>query len=356
MNRLGWGTLRAAVHFAARLLLVLIIAEGAAGALHVGGGVLALLRESPRLHTRYDPELGWVSTPNLALENHWGPGASLHTNAQGFRGTRDTARTPDGRRRIVCTGDSFTLGVGVGDDQTWCALLAADDPTLEAVNMGQGGYGVDQAYLWFKRDGIRLEPQVHVFAFVSVDLDRMLTDRFVGLPKPYLDLDSGRLVTRNVPVPRGPYLVPWLTLSLPRLDESRVVALARRLASVVSPPPPPQGPRQPLGVLLPALLDDLRSLHLARDSRLVVVYLPTIADLVPDPGLDGLRASLASDLRGRGFEYHDVTSEFRAQPAGAADRLFLPASVLGRHYTAEGHRLVAQTLRGLLGPLGGAAL
>ncbi len=341
---------RGALLFAGQLLLVFLIAEGAASALHVAGGILTLLKGAPRLHTRYDPELGWVSNPNLALVDHWGKGASFHTNAQGFRGRREAAVAADGRRRIVCTGDSFTLGVGVGDEDTWCALLAGGLPGHEAVNMGQAGYGVDQAFLWFKRDGARLEPEVHVFAFVSVDLDRMLSDGFVGFPKPYLELEDGRLVTRNVPVPRGPYLAPWLTLVLPQLDELRLVALARRAAANLGRPTPQRVPAQPLAALFPAVLDDLRALHARRGTRLLVVYLPTIADVTPSPGMDAFRADLAADLARRGFEYHDLTAVFRAQPPGAEERLFLPASVLGRHYTAAGHRLVAESLRRALGP------
>lgn len=344
-------SLRTVLSFTARLALVCLVAEGVASALHVSASIVTLLRDAPRLHTRYDPDLGWVSTPNLSLEHHWGEGASLHTNAQGFRGRRDVSRAAEGRRRIVCTGDSFTLGVGVGDEDTWCARLASGSPELEAVNMGQGGYGVDQAFLLYRRDGAVLEQRVHVFAFVSVDLDRMLSDRFVGFPKPYLDMDRGALVTRNVPVPRAAYRAPWLTLTLPRLDELRLVTLARRIAAYLAPPRARPAPHQPLAVLFPAMLDELRSMHSARGTRLVVVYLPTVADLTPSPGMDGFRAALAADLVRRGFEYHDLTPVFREQPQGAEDRLFLPATVLGRHYTAQGHRLVAETLGRVLGPI-----
>ena len=94
-------------------------------------------------HSRYDADLGWVNVPGLKLPDFYGPGRSLSINDQGFRGTRNVAaRTPTGTHRVVCSGDSFTLGYGVGDEETWCALLVNDDAELEAVNMGQGGYGV----------------------------------------------------------------------------------------------------------------------------------------------------------------------------------------------------------------------
>ena len=40
-------------------------------------------------HSRYDAELGWVSVPNVAIPNMYGPGVALHTNARGFRGRQD---------------------------------------------------------------------------------------------------------------------------------------------------------------------------------------------------------------------------------------------------------------------------
>ena len=51
------------------------------------------------------------------------------------------------------------------------------DPRFESVNMRQGGYGLDQAYLWYQRDGTRLAHDVHIFAFIFDDtLDPLAAD------------------------------------------------------------------------------------------------------------------------------------------------------------------------------------
>jgi hypothetical protein len=72
-----------------------------------------------RVHTRYDAELGWVNVPGLSLRDFYGLGKNLTINDQGFRGRRSVAmRVPAEKLRIVCSGDSFTLGYGVGDDET----------------------------------------------------------------------------------------------------------------------------------------------------------------------------------------------------------------------------------------------
>jgi len=126
--------LRAATAWLARLVIVLCLVEGAASLTRCAA-LLAARAQRPlaeRSHTEYDPELGWINRPNLALVDLYGPGASLHTNAQRFRGTRDVPRAaPAGRVRIVCSGDSFALGYGVGDDATWCQQLSALDPRIE---------------------------------------------------------------------------------------------------------------------------------------------------------------------------------------------------------------------------------
>jgi len=341
---------RTVLSFLARFALVFLLVEGLCSAISTAAVLLKVIRESPRLYTRYDPLLGWVSPPGLSIPDLYGPGIGFHTNSRGFRGTKEVADTPAGRRRIVCSGDSFTLGVGVRDEDTWCAHLESMAPDIEAVNMGQAGYGIDQAYLWFKRDGARLGRRLHVFAFVSVDLDRMMTDRFVGFGKPYLDLEGGRLVTRNVPVPRGPYFFSWLTLLAPSLDELRSVSFARRLAGWSGMTAHPRGPRTSLLELLLAIGDDLEKSSEASGTHVVFVYLPTVADLTPNAAFDGWRDGLRSAIASRGFDYVDLVADFRAQSPNAADRLFLPATIMGRHYTIDGHLLVARLLRERLTP------
>src|SRR5207237_1214574 len=118
-----------------------------------------------QMHTTYDAELGWAHRRSVSVPDLYGSGVFLKTNSQGFRGDHEiAAEEPKDRVRVICSGDSFTLGYGVDDDHAWCAQLMAMDSRLETVNMGQGGYGVDQAYLWYVRDGRALEHTVQIFA------------------------------------------------------------------------------------------------------------------------------------------------------------------------------------------------
>src|SRR5688500_474604 len=163
---------------------LLLVLEGASSVLLVGYDLVADDGVSERAHSAYDPELGWVSRPNVRLPNFYGKGRTFSTNASGFRSARDVSLdVPAGRVRVICSGDSFTMGYGVGDAQTWCHRLQAIDTRLETVNMGMGGYGVDQSYLWYRRDGITLDHDIHVFAFITSDFHRMQSTRFLGYAK-----------------------------------------------------------------------------------------------------------------------------------------------------------------------------
>ena len=124
--------------------------------------------------------------------------------------------------RAVCSGDSFTYGYGVGNDQTWCARLAAINLCLDTVNLGQGGYGVDQAYLRYRRDAGTLDHDLHLFAFISSDFTRMRSDSFRGYGKPVLKLEDGALVVTNVPVPRRPWLAKPLKAVMEDVQDLRM--------------------------------------------------------------------------------------------------------------------------------------
>ena len=164
-----------------------------------------------RTHTIHDGLLGWVNAPNVKIPDMYGPGLDLDINGQGFRGTEDvTRRRPRGKVRVICSGDSFTLGYGVGNADAWCRRLARLEGRIQAVNMGQGGYGVDQAFLWYRRDGTRYQHDAHVLALVTTDIERLRRREFLGIPKPRLRVRDGKLALEGVPVPTVPFYKPVL--------------------------------------------------------------------------------------------------------------------------------------------------
>lgn len=300
-------------------------------------------------YTAYDPELGWVSRRNVRVPDLYGPSIGLTTNAQGFRASRDLPReAPPDRLRVVCSGDSFTLGYGVADDRPWCARLALLDARLETVNMGQGGYGIDQAYLWYQRDGEPMEHGVLVFALITGDFERMRWPVFVGHGKPILAVEDGHLVTRNVPVPE-PWFRPrgmWRRLSLAARELRATQLLARLKSSARGGPAAAGGVRfdEATWAVASKVFESLQAASRAQHRVFVVLYLPT-GDDYESPESDPWRARLRQQAREQQFTLVDLVPEFRELSARAMRSLLLGPGTAGHgHYNDAGHQWVADRL------------
>lgn len=181
------------------LLIFLFLIEGFLGWSHLLINIVKNNKNiAEEIHTEYDPLLGWINKKNIFLPNMYGPGIFLSTNEDRFR---KTTTNPNSKSLVtICTGDSFTLGYGVDDKHTWCSLLSKDK--LQTINMGQGGYGIDQNYLWYQRDAGTIQHTFHIMAFIVYDFDRALTDNFLGYSKPYLKIENNLLVNTDYPVPK----------------------------------------------------------------------------------------------------------------------------------------------------------
>ena len=168
---------------------------------------IAAYRATERTALIYDRELGWSQRP--AVSDH---------NAAGFITTGPTPERarPSDRLRIALFGDSFTQG---NYRTGWWRLLEeqlnAAGVKCEVLNFGVGGYGMDQAYLRWKRDGAPWQPHVVVFGFFAedcyrnVNLLRLLRDPDSGIPfmKPRFVVEGEGLRLVNSPTPE-PQAVP----------------------------------------------------------------------------------------------------------------------------------------------------
>ena len=306
-----------------------------------------------RWHAKYDPDLGWVNEPRVYLPDLYGPGVGFRTNAQGFRNDRDVdAAVPAGKFRVICSGDSFTLGYGVDNDHAWCHLLSVLDPRIEAVNMGQGGYGVDQAYLWYKRDGANLASNLHLLAFVTEDFRRMQLPKFLGFGKPMLVLEHDSLVVKNVPVPTRAYNLSWLVSNVGNVRRLRTAELATRLAAKTRASSSSDSSAQQadartkavLGVIFAAL----KRHHEIRGGKLALVYLPTLPELTGSPP-QGWIDFVEQAARELDIPFINVVTAFRDLPDGNLAGLFIPPGALVYPYAAghlnnRGNELVARAI------------
>ena len=335
--------------------VIFLLIEGLASFILFFQAIAGTPPVAERTHTQYDAELGWVNRPDVYIENMYGPGLDLETNAQGFRNDEDFGETvPTGQLRVICSGDSFTLGYGVDNDHTWCQRLAALDNRLQTVNMGQGGYGVDQAYLWYKRDGTTLAHDIHLFTFITNDFERMRSDSFLGYGKPVLDVQYGRLVVGNVPVPERAFYVPWLTQNSESLKKLKTVQLLSGLFQNSAQAETNNQLTQNdwlLERVNVGILQDLQQLNRDQNSLLVLVYLPTLNDYQPDPQGDTeqWRQKVRLAAQDLGIPFIDLIEEFRMLPASDVPALFLREGEVdfpgaAGHYTVSGNDYIAQRL------------
>jgi hypothetical protein len=335
--------------------VVFILFEGLASVILLLEAMTNTPPLAERSHTRYDEQLGWVNLPNVYIEDMYGPGLYLKTNAQGFRNDEDfSVAAPNHQVRLICSGDSFTLGYGVDNRQTWCQRLADFNPQWQTVNMGQGGYGVDQAYLWYKRDGVQLDHDIHLFTFITTDFDRMQQDSFLGYGKPLLDLQDNQLVIKNLPVPKRAFYVPWLTQNSQAIKELRSVRLLSQLfrgAAQAATPNTQPTQLSKTEIVAIKILADLRRLNDSKGSILVLVYLPTLGDYAqPYPAVtERWRENINRAAQETDIIFIDLIPDFRALPPAQVQELFIPEGEIdfpgaAGHYSVQGNEYIAQKL------------
>lgn len=100
-------------------------------------------------------------------------------NHLGLRGRETTMEKPPGTRRILMLGDSFTMGKGVEDDQTFSVLVEKElqarlascgGGTVEVLNAGVDSYTPLLSYIQFSRELVRLAPDLVILNLDHSDL------------------------------------------------------------------------------------------------------------------------------------------------------------------------------------------
>jgi len=163
----------------------------------------------------YDPDLGWAPKPGSKNKN----GLCFY-NADAIRTPScETiiAKTPSqGVLRILILGDSFTHGNDVPFLNTWGHYLEDDlkkrNINAEVLNFGVGGYGMDQAYLRWKKQGYMYKPSIVIFGLQLENMNRnvnLIRQFYVPqelniFAKPRFVLEQGKLLLINKPTPSSP--------------------------------------------------------------------------------------------------------------------------------------------------------
>ncbi len=304
-----------------------------------------------RTYCRYDSQLGWVPRAHVRLDNLYGPGKDLVTNSRGFRNREEFApQVPEGKIRIVCSGDSFTLGDGVANDKAWCNSLPQLSPKLEAVNLGVGGYGLDQAYLRYRETAPALDHQIHLFAFIMEDVLRTAQDRFWGYGKPFFEVAGGELKLRNVPVPQKNYRWPEMERRAALfLEGLQVTRRVRRWFKSGARDGQRYLSEKEIMEVLPKIFEALGRSAAERHVKLAVVLLPTAADY-DSPLTESFRKTLRELFAAQNITCLDLIGLLKEHLSRSEWDAVLNGPT--GHYTERGNEIVARLVYSALIELG----
>jgi hypothetical protein len=98
---------------------------------------------------------------------------SYSMNNYGFRGADLTMEKMKQAKRIIVLGDSFTMGDGVKEEDTFCRKLEQDlrkeIPTIEVLNFGISGWDTQNEIRFLQTEGIKFGPDLVIVAYVLND-------------------------------------------------------------------------------------------------------------------------------------------------------------------------------------------
>ncbi|MBX2944890.1 MAG: hypothetical protein KF725_03565 [Cyclobacteriaceae bacterium] len=159
----------------------------------------------------YDSNLGW-SIGKLGAQPPY------YSDRYGFRCSQqqyetlirgDLSNNNDDEYGIVCLGNSFTHGDEVSFEDTWPYRLQ-QLTGLRTLNLGVGGYGIDQAFLRYEQ--VKPKAKLVILGMVAGDLDRACTQVYNltagGLKtKPLFDFKDTNIELKNQPTLHGELLL-----------------------------------------------------------------------------------------------------------------------------------------------------
>ena len=332
--------------------LILIFLEGLLSVVWVAIDLGSVLGKGPRVeilreeyHCEYDKELGWVNRPGVKLDGFYGKGRSISINANGLRGQTDlSGERPASTFRTVCLGDSFTLGYGVDDPDTFPhQLQRLAGLGHETANMGQGGYSVGQSYLWLKRLGPELKPDLVVCVFIVEDFRRLLVQRTAnGFATPQFSVEGSQLVVSGIPVAeklsKGSLLLRQGEVAGAMQKSS---ALIRTLGKLIPSSPTP-GDEEAMFIGL-HILKEIATVCREIECPVVLILTPTLPELFDAPAIsryEGVSRVLAQFADQESIPYSDLRPAFMNEENHSD--LFLDEAFF--HYSPSGNAIVAREL------------
>ncbi len=167
------------------------------------GGLRLLGFPPPQKLNHFDPTLGWSLQPDKTTVRKTAEyTAEFEVNGLGLRDDADlTAAKPADTFRVVCLGDSFTLGFAVQREDLFVDQLErlwnAEGRKVDVVNTGTEAYSTDQEAMWLLENGDAFAPDlVLLFSYDNDFYWNGQSSYFGPMQKPRFDA-SGKLDTKS---------------------------------------------------------------------------------------------------------------------------------------------------------------
>jgi hypothetical protein len=329
------------------LISLLLVALPAEVALRLFAPRLGVAVNEKSRFCRFDHDLGWAPLENVTRDekdNHY----LVHQNQFGLRASDDMQlKKTSGRKRVLVLGDSYVWGVGASQEELFTApeVYGTQD---EIINAGVSGYGTDQEYLFYLREGQKFDVEQVVLAFTLYnDVENNLNSKQYSYLKPYFTLNGDQLVLHNDHVrysrvdnffrslKRDSHVWNLAAQGFDGLIKTLLRKQQKQLGTdvVVS-----EADRKGIELTL-AILKKLKEAVAARHAEFYVVFIPYKPRVENHlPGNHPFAPLLAAGLTQMGVSYREPYPEFLKSAMAGVD----PFNVGDNHFNAAGHALFAK--------------
>ena len=305
--------------------------------------------------TRIDPALGWYHNASVTNpEECEGHRYKLSYNSHGFRPPEHTYDKPDGIRRVVVLGDSFTDGSEVGDRELFTWYLQNCLDATEVINLGVYGYSTAQELIALENFGIRYSPDIVLMVTISNDFDENVVGlqsfgvapRFVldgeGLRFEGTDSASARslFLQTNLPAPSIVHQHSLLYYFLNhylyhRIAYGKISEVKEQRAAMLSP--------EDKAELYRRLVNRMREVTEQNGADLIVVFGYWRSELIQNEASP--RSALARQLSNDGIQVVDLFEPLRQAELQSEPSLYYQEDI---HWNTSGHRTIADLLSSVL--------
>ncbi len=145
---------------------------------------------------QFDDTLGWVKRPDASTSRSTSEfDVTFTVNSLGLRDDPlETPTKPAGVFRVICLGDSFTLGYTVERGDLFVDQLEtkwnAEGRKVDVINTGTEGYSTDQEAVWLQTNGDAFQPDLVLLFSYDNDIYWNSQTSYFGREKPRFDANG----------------------------------------------------------------------------------------------------------------------------------------------------------------------